>query len=345
MHVFLFLFFLILPLYSQPLVLSAISYNGNPLNMNLTKFIENIDIPMSVFQCQSSFYSPDDSGFWNFTQIAHAFFEFGVKPWNFPNSTNPYAHISECVAALVIVAGECHKPADTNKLGCTIQTGPSGVFQTDFLRTVPGFPNQDNYVMSLCLSAYGAGFLTAPWLAQKDRTCTLSLSNGTSASFYTCYKSHATVNEYNCSDPGSVDGTTYSNFIGPFCHKSYSSRWSACTSRCPLCNEERTATKLPFLTIIIRRQKLKEATYLKTFVGKLHQYQFNLQMVLPQTALQKITLPQMAPPQITLPQIALPKITLPKITLPQIALPKITLPQMAIIQLKKACHQKVWVLF
>ena len=265
MRALIFLFFLVLPLLSQPIAPSAITYNGNPPNMNLTKFIENIDIPESVFQCPYPFYSPDATGLWNFTQIAHAFFEFGVKPWNFPNPANPYAHISECVAALVIVAGECQGPADTNKLGCTIQTGASGVFQTDFIRTVPGFPNQPNYVMPLCLSAYGAGYMAAPWLAQKDKTCTMSFRKGSPGSFFNCYKSHTTVNEYKCPDPRSVNGVTYPNFIGPFCHKSYSSRWSPCTSCCTLFNGGGNSYQNPFPDYYYQKAKEQRSELFENF--------------------------------------------------------------------------------
>lgn len=242
----------------------SILYNGNPPNMDLTHFTENVDIPETVFQCPYSLYSPDANGIWNFTQIAHAFFEFGIKPWNFPNPTNPFSHISDCVAALVIVSGECQEPAGS-QLGCSIQTGASGVFQTDFLRTVPGFPNSPGYVMNLCLSAYGAGYMAAPFLAAKDKTCTLSFRKGAPASLYNCYKAKATVNEYSCPDPNAVKGVSYNNFIGPFCHKAGASRWSACSGCCTLFNGGGNSYQSPFPTYYFQKAQIQRVELFENF--------------------------------------------------------------------------------
>lgn len=221
----------------------SIQYNGNPPNMNLNKFIENIEIPLEVFQCSSSSYQPDSSGLWTFTQLAHAFYEYGIKPWNYANPT-PSAHIGECVAALIIASGECSAPAEVSKKGCTTQTGASGVWQTDFLRTIPGFPSTP--VMNLCLSAYGAGYMAAPWLAAPGKTSTISVNGGSPASFYDCYSAKSTVNEYQCDDPRSVSGVTYNNFIGPFCHKAGASRWSPCSGCCNLFNGGGNSYQDPF---------------------------------------------------------------------------------------------------
>ncbi len=111
-----------------------------------------------------------------------------------------------------------------------------GVYQTDFLRTIPGFPVQD--VMNLCLSSFGAGYMAAPWIAAPGKSCTISVNGGSGASMYTCYNAHKTIAEYGetCADPKAAPPTQpYSNFIGPFCHKSYSSRWSGCTITGPGC--------------------------------------------------------------------------------------------------------------
>lgn len=242
-HIFPLLFSLALCQYSQ---FPSIQYNGNPPGMNLNKYVENVEIPPEVFECSSPFYQPDSSNLWNYTQIARAFYEYGIKPWNFPNPTNPFAHIGDCVAALIIAAGECSPPADTTKKGCTTQSGPSGVFQTDFLRTVPGFPFAP--VMNLCLSAYGAGYMAAPWLAAPQKTCTISVKGNGPASMYNCYLAKSTVNEYgsNCKDPRSIVNTKYNNFIGPFCHKSGASRWSLCSSCCTLFNGGGNSYQNPF---------------------------------------------------------------------------------------------------
>jgi hypothetical protein len=232
--------------------------------MNVVNFIENVDIPEEVFQCPHPFYTADSTGLWNYTQIAYAFFEYGIKLWNFPNPTNSYAHISECVAALVIVSGECQSPADTSRQGCTIQSGASGVFQTDFLRTIPNFPNKQGYIMNLCLSAYGAGYMAAPFLAATGKTCTLSLRGGSPASFYNCYQAKALVNDYNCPDPNATPGKNYTNFIGPFCHKSYASRWSPCTSCCTLFNGGGNSYQIPFPDYYYEKANIEKSDSFET---------------------------------------------------------------------------------
>lgn len=79
--------------------------------------------------------------------------------------------------------------------------------------------------------------MAAPWLAAPGKSCTVSYNGGTPASMFTCYGAPATVNEYgsDCADPQGVPSMPYNNFIGPFCHKAWSSRWSACAGRGPGC--------------------------------------------------------------------------------------------------------------
>jgi hypothetical protein len=205
-------------------------------------YVENVDMPESVYQCSDPYYKPNSAGVWNFSQIARAFFVYGVKPWNLPNPSDPNSHISDCVAALTIVSGEC-QPA-VSGTGCSTGTGPSGVFQTDFLRTVPGFPTDP--VMSLCSSSYAAGYMIAPYLAEPGKTSTLSYKNGAPASLFTCYNSKPYVNDYNCPDPNAVPGKLYTNFIGPFCHKAYASRWSNCVGCCGMWNGGANNYQPPF---------------------------------------------------------------------------------------------------
>lgn len=112
--------------------------------------------------------------------------------------------------------------------GCNASaTGPSGVFQLDFLRTgntstviLPQI-EADGNIMNLCISGYGAGFLTAPpWYDESEgQVATLE-----GDSFITCMEAPAYVNNYSCPDPSAVEGVDYSNYIGPFCHKGYASR-------------------------------------------------------------------------------------------------------------------------
>ena len=210
----------------------GLGYTGNPEGMDKQKFIENIEIPQEVLNCSDQKYSPNNDA-WTFNQIAEAFYEYGIKPWNVPNPNDRSKHIEECVAALVIVSGEC-SPANN---GCSAsRTGESGVFQTDFLRTIPGFPSKP--IMNLCTSAFGAGYMIAPWLVDDKRTCTISMINGSPASMYNCYLAKSNLSDYGdaCKDPQAVSGQNYNNFIGPFCHRSGASRWSQCSSCCALFN-------------------------------------------------------------------------------------------------------------
>lgn len=201
--------------------------------MNTATFVENVEIPDNVVACSNPRFHPDSTGIWTFAQIADAFYEYALKPWNFPNPTDKSKHINNCVAALVTVAGECATPV--GKVGCSTHSGPSGVYQTDFLRTIPGFPVQD--VMNLCLSSFGAGYMAAPFLAAPGKSCTISMKGGAAASMFTCYQAWPKVEQYgdSCRDPKADPSKSYQNYIGPFCHKSYSSRWSPCTLTGPGC--------------------------------------------------------------------------------------------------------------
>ncbi len=106
--------------------------NRNPENMDTHTLIENIIIPESVIECADSKYLPDSNGIWSFDQLAHAFFEFGIKLWNFPNPTDRTQHIDECVAALIIASGEC-QPIQ-GKIGCSAAgSGQSGKYMNKFV--------------------------------------------------------------------------------------------------------------------------------------------------------------------------------------------------------------------
>lgn len=129
----------------------------------------------------------------------------------------------------MIASGECSPIVGS---GCNASaTGPSGVFQLDFLRTsgpssvVDPQIEKDGDIMNLCISGYGAGYLTgAPWTDEaNEKVATLE-----SSSFYTCMDAPAYVNNYSCPDPNAVEGTVYSNYIGTFCHKGYASAFSPC---------------------------------------------------------------------------------------------------------------------
>lgn len=117
-----FLLYLILPFY---FCLPAPRLNGNPPSMQKSPYIENIIIPQNVINCIEEKYKPDSEGVWNLHQIADAFYEYGVKPWNFPNSTFRSEHINDCIAALIIVSGECQPVFE--RTGCSSNgSGKSG---------------------------------------------------------------------------------------------------------------------------------------------------------------------------------------------------------------------------
>lgn len=206
-------------------------------------------MPAEVHACADPRWAPVND-YWSYDQIAAAFYVFGVAPWNFPQPNEPSLHVEDCVAALTIVAGEC-SPGTQPAKGCSASgSGASGVFQTDFLRTVPGYPSES--VMPLCASAYGAGYMAAPFFAdsQATKASTLSYAGGTAAAYYTCAGAPRYVNNYTaCPDPAAQPAIAYPNFIGPFCHKAYSMRWSSCapaTSCCSLFNGGANAGQPPF---------------------------------------------------------------------------------------------------
>lgn len=204
---------------------------------------ENVDIPSEVLECQDKYTPVEVNGvqIWTFEQIAGAFYEYSVKPWNFPNSTNASSHVGECVAALVIVAGECQTTSHLGASGClkTNDFMRSGIYQTDFLRTggagavVNPQIEKDGGIMNLCVSSYGAGFMVAPFpvgnSSEGDGGNRVNTLQG--GSYFTCRGALADVGAYDCPDlahyrPQAID--TYANFIGPFCHKGWESHWVHC---------------------------------------------------------------------------------------------------------------------
>lgn len=124
--------------------------------------------------------------------------------------------------------------------------------------------------MNLCISGFGAGYLTAaPWVDEaKSLIATLE-----DTVFQTCNHAPPYVNNYSCwedffhdflhiffcsridlgvffvqvtldvwaapgcPDPLAVPGVLYPNYIGAFCHKWFASRWSTCdlTQTTPRC--------------------------------------------------------------------------------------------------------------
>jgi len=202
-----------------------VSPSGNPIGPDTQK--EDVSIPADVLSCSGSAYAVGSDGYWSYQQIARAFYEYSVKPWNW-KSTSAKDHVGDCVAALLIVAGECNPGISPGK-GCdAAATGASGVFQTDFMRTGGAGKKVNPAIgggpMNLCISAFGAGFMAAPFPADAgDHVSSLEGS-----SYFTCRGSLSTVKDYHCDDPAAVAGNNYSNFIGPFCHKAHASRWSPC---------------------------------------------------------------------------------------------------------------------
>lgn len=224
--------------------------------------VENVDMPAEVISCQDEKWQPV-KGYWSYGQIADAFYTFASALWNYDDTLDA---VGECVSALTIVAGECN-PGTNPELGCSAaSTGPSGVFQTDFLRTIPGYPSQA--IMPLCTSAWGAGFMAYPFWATADEqhVNTVSYLQGTAASFYACAGAQPYVNNYSaCPDPQSVPGVEYTNFIGSFCHKSGFQRWSPCdykTNCCSLFNGGGNSYQVPF-----PQYYLDKATEAQTSIG------------------------------------------------------------------------------
>ena len=90
--------------------------------------------------------------------------------------------LTQCVGALVIAAGECQETLSSEGKGCdAYATKDSGVFQLDFLRSgqigvrVRPQIEKDGGIMNLCISAFGAGFITAPpWFDKaKEQVATI----------------------------------------------------------------------------------------------------------------------------------------------------------------------------
>ncbi|CAE7396788.1 unnamed protein product [Symbiodinium natans] len=201
---------------------AGLGEGGNPVT--LMKDVSNVDIDDEVLACSDPKWKPG-GGMWTFEQIAEAFMEFGYKKFYEPGSTADA--VSACVASLTIAAGECQETHHSLGVGCDAQaTYDSGVFQLDFLRApftplgdkVQAQINKDGNMINLCISGFGAGFITAAPYTSSAKKGVAYLEK---TSIYTCMGSPADVNAYSCPDPLAKPGVTYANFIGTFCHKGY----------------------------------------------------------------------------------------------------------------------------
>ncbi|CAK8997225.1 Uncharacterized protein SCF082_LOCUS52080 [Durusdinium trenchii] len=217
------------------IVIPGLGSGGNPTpKMNTTEVIFDNE----TLSCSDEKWQYGEGYLWTFSQIAEAFMTYGANKFYEPN-TGP-DNLTQCVAALVIASGECSPIMGS---GCNASaTGPSGVFQLDFLRSSnTGTGNiinpqiaKDGNIMNLCISGFGAGFVTgAPWYDESKEEVVFLEGD----SFATCMGAPDYVNNYSCPDPNSVAGTTYSNYVGTFCHKSYATSYSPCnidqtTDRC-----------------------------------------------------------------------------------------------------------------
>ena len=204
---------------------------GNPVS-RLPNPTQDVSIDDEVIACADPKWQPNAQNIWTFEQIGEAFMEFGYKKFYKPGSVDP---VSTCVAALTIVSGECQETLQSTGIGCDAKsTGDSGVFQLDYLlspktplreKILPQVEKEGN-MMNLCISGFGAGYLTgAPYATNPLNKAVASLVQ---TSLYTCMDSPADVNDYSCPDPHAKKGVIYSNFIGTFCHKSYLQRWAPC---------------------------------------------------------------------------------------------------------------------
>lgn len=192
---------------------------------------ENVNVDDEVLACADPKWKPDAQNMWTFEQIGEAFMEFGYKKFYKPGSVDA---LSSCVASLTIAAGECQETLQSLGIGCDAKaTGDSGVFQLDYLlstntplreKVLPQV-EKDGNMMNLCISGFGAGFITGAPFLSKEKKAVATLQQ---TSLYTCMESPADVNDYSCPDPESKPGVIYPNFIGTFCHKSYLQRWSPC---------------------------------------------------------------------------------------------------------------------
>ncbi|CAK9071236.1 unnamed protein product [Durusdinium trenchii] len=188
-------------------------------------YMSNLEIDDEVLACTDPKWKPNKGGIWTFEQIAEAFMEFGFKKFYEPGSKADA--ISACVASLTIAAGECQETHHSMGIGCDAKaTHDSGVFQLDFLRA-PFTPlgdkvnpqiKKDGNMMNLCISGFGAGFVTGAPYTSSSKTGVAYLEK---TPIYTCMGAPADVNAYSCPDPLAKPGVIYPNFIGTFCHKGY----------------------------------------------------------------------------------------------------------------------------
>ena len=190
---------------------------GNPVG-GASEYRDVVIMPAEVLACTDADAQPIGD-YWDYTQIARAFYKYaGPAYWSWPAGAPTQA---DCVAALTIVAGECN-PGVTPSKGCSASaTGPSGAFQTDFLRTLVGYP-QGQAVMPLCTSAWGAGFMAAPFFKNEARAGVNQVAmpggEASPSSIFTCKGAVANLNDApgwasnpNCRDPAANINTTYSN--------------------------------------------------------------------------------------------------------------------------------------
>eukprot|EP00434_Breviolum_minutum_P032102 symbB.v1.2.028390.t1/scaffold2960.1/size66438/8 len=200
---------------------------GNP---HPAMTVTNVVFDEETLHCSDPRWTPDSTGIWTFKQIAESFLLYGAKKFYSPGGVpDP---LTQCVGALVIAAGECQETLSSEGKGCdAYATKDSGVFQLDFLRSgqigvrVRPQIEKDGGIMNLCISAFGAGFITAPPWFDKAKEQVATIEGDT---ILTCAGAPPYVNNYSCHDPLAEPGILYPNFIGPFCHKTYASRWSPC---------------------------------------------------------------------------------------------------------------------
>ncbi|CAE7945588.1 unnamed protein product, partial [Symbiodinium sp. KB8] len=206
------------------IVIPGLGPGGNP-DPALT--VDDVTFDQETVSCTDPKWKPDANEVWTFEQIAESFLIYGAKKFYKPG-TGPDP-LTQCLGALITAAGTCVPKLG---IGCDARaTGPSGVFQLDFLRSggagrlINTQIKKDHGLMNLCISGFGVGFITAaPWVDRANgRVATLQ-----GDSYLTCMGAPAFVNNYSCPDPKAYSDRLYENFLGPFCHKGYATRLSPC---------------------------------------------------------------------------------------------------------------------
>ena len=202
---------------------------GNPVP--LIEDTGNLNVDDEVLACADPKWQYDSQNMWTFEQIGEAFMEFGYKKFYKPGSVDA---LSACVGSLTVAAGECQETLQSLGIGCDAKaTKHMGVFQLDYLLSMDTpvrekfLPQieKDGGIMNLCISGFGAGYITGAPFTDKEKKHVAELEH---TPLYTCMEAPADVNEYSCPDPEAKPDVTYPNFIGTFCHKGYLQRWSPC---------------------------------------------------------------------------------------------------------------------